>query len=280
MFARLSNSWELVKASFTVLKADKELVVFPIVSLIGTIVVMITFAIPLALAGFFDSATNKIGVAHYIVLFLFYLVMYFVVIFANSALVGAAMIRLRGGDPTLRDGFRIAFSHIGPILGYALISATVGMILRYIAERGKTAGQIVSSILGMAWSLVTYLVVPVLVVENVGPVEAIKRSTVLLKKTWGEQVIGSFSIGMVFGLLTLAVILVLGIPVVAVATASGSILIAVLGIGLIVLVVVGLSLLSSTLSGIYTAALYRYAVEGQISPQFSPELIQGAFKAK
>jgi hypothetical protein len=280
MFARLSNSWELVKASFAVLKADKELVVFPIVSMIGSIIVMITFAIPLALAGFFDSMTNKFGIAHYIVLFFFYLVMYFVVIFSNSALVGAAMIRLRGGDPTLKDGFTIAMDHLQPILGYALISATVGVILRAIAERNKIIGQIVSSILGAVWGIVTYLVVPVLVTEDVGPVDAIKRSGSLLKKTWGEQIIGNFSIGAVFGLLILGAIIGLGIPLGLLIAATGSVIVAILGVVLIVLVVVGLSLLSSALGGIYTAALYRYAVEGQVSAQFSPELIQGAFKAK
>lgn len=280
MFSRLSNSWELVKASYSVLRADKELIVFPIVSMVGTIIVMLTFAIPLALAGFFDSATNRFGVAHAIVLFVFYAVMYTVVIFCNSALVGAAMIRLRGGDPTLRDGFKIAFDHIGPIVGYALISATVGLVLRTIAERGKTVGRIASSLLGMAWGVVTFLVVPILVSENIGPVEAIQRSTAMLKKTWGEQIIGNFSISMVFGLLSLLVVLVLGIPVLGLALATKSVVIIVLGVALIVLAVIAVSLVGSALSGIYTAAVYRYAVEGQVSSQFSPELIQGAFKAK
>jgi hypothetical protein len=170
--------------------------------------------------------------------------------------------------------------HLQPILGYALISATVGVILRAIAERNKIIGQIVSSILGAVWGIVTYLVVPVLVTEDVGPVDAIKRSGSLLKKTWGEQIIGNFSIGAVFGLLILGAIIGLGIPLALLIAATGSVIVAILGGVLIVLVVVGLSLLSSALGGIYTAALYRYAVEGQVSAQFSPELIQGAFKAK
>jgi len=111
-------------------------------------------------------------------------------------------------------------------------------------------------------------------------VDASKRSGSLLKKTWGEQIIGNFGIGLIFGLLIFGAIVGLGIPVAIMIAASGSVIVAILGIALIVLVVVGLSLLSSALGGIYTAALYRYAVEGQISDQFSPELIQGAFKPK
>src|SRR5262245_22771845 len=204
MFQRLSNSWELVKASAAVLRADKELVVFPIVSAIGTLIVTATFALPLFLAGMFDSmyvdgkGFQPLGMA---VAFLFYLTQYFVIFFANTALVGAAMIRLQGGDPTVGDGFQIALRRIGPIFGYALISATVGMILRAIAERAGFIGRIVISLIGLAWNLATYLVVPILAVEDVGPIEAIKRSTALLKRTWGEQVVGNAGLGAVFGLI-------------------------------------------------------------------------------
>jgi hypothetical protein len=282
MFERLSRSWELVKASYAVLRADKELIVFPIVSLVGTIAVMIVFAIPLALAGSFGRvADNNTGVFEYAVVFLFYIVMYTVIIFSNAALTGAALIRLRGGDPTLGDGFRIAMDHLGQIVGYAVIAATVGVVLRALRERGGLLGQIVAWFGNLAWNLATYLVVPVLVVENIGPIEAIRRSTDLLKRTWGEQIVGNFSIGLVFGLLTLAAVLVVGVPLFLLASAMDSILMIVLAIVLIVLLVAAISLIGSALNGIYVAALYRFATETAVADQyFSPELVQGAFRRK
>jgi hypothetical protein len=280
MFEKIGNSWELIKASAAVLRADKELIVFPIVSAIGVVVVTISFAFPMLLAGFFDELlAGRSHVFGFVVGFAFYVVQYMVIIFANSALVGAAMIRLRGGDPTAGDGFRIAMQRLGSILGYALISATVGMILRWISERGKTLGQIVSSILGLAWNLATYLVVPVLVVEGVGPVEAIKRSANLLKKTWGEQIVGNFGIGLVFGLLMVVVLLVsIAAIVMAVSTGSGALIALVVLVSVLVLVLMGL--ISSTLNGIYTAAVYRYAAEGEASGFFREELVRGAFRPK
>lgn len=161
MFRRISNSWHLVKASWSVLRSDKELILFPIASFFASIIVLLTFAVPTLLADVFDSATG-IPVLGYVIGFLFYAVMYFVVIFFNTALIGATMIRLKGGDPTLGDGLRIATEHIGDILGYAFISATVGMILQAIAERG-ILGQLVSSFLGFTWGVITFLVIPVLV---------------------------------------------------------------------------------------------------------------------
>jgi hypothetical protein len=280
MFAKIRNSWTLIKASAGVLRADKELVVFPIVSTIGVLIVTASFALPMLLAGFFDALfEGRAQILGLVVGFVFYVVQYFVIIFANSALVGAAMIRLRGGDPTVGDGFRIAMAHLGKILGYALVSATVGMILRWLSERGKTLGRIASSIGGLAWNLASYLVVPVLVIEDVGPLEAIRRSANLLKKTWGEQIVGNFSIGLIFGLLTVLVVL-LGIPTFVFVASTNSVAIIVLAALLFVLILVLLGLISSTLNGIYVAAVYRYAAEGEASGFFSEELVRGAFRPK
>ena len=136
MFNKIKNSWNLMKASAAVLRADKELMIFPIISSIGVLIVTATFAFPMMAADIFDKmGSGNAQYVTYIVLFLFYVVQYTVIIFANSALIGAAMIRLNGGDPTVGDGFRIAFQHIGNILGYALLSATVGLVLRMISER-------------------------------------------------------------------------------------------------------------------------------------------------
>ena len=268
-----SRSWNLIKAAWGVLSADKELIVFPIVSAVGAILVTIAFAVPEFLL-YSAGGNQTLG---YVLLFLFYLVQYTVIFFANSALVGAAMIRLRGGDPTLGDGFRVAFSRFGAIFGYALIAATVGIILQALSKRG-TLSNIVRSLVGMAWNLATYLVVPVLVVENVGPIEAIKRSASLLRRTWGEQIVGGAGMGLVFFLLVLLTTVLGGAGVFLGASLNSTALI-IACIILAVLVYLLLALLSSTLGGIYSAAVYRYAAEGQVGEQFAPELIRDAFRS-
>jgi hypothetical protein len=280
MFAKIRNSWELVKASVAVLRADKELIVFPIVSSIGLFLVSVAFFAPMLVAGFFDSIfEGEAQIFGLVIGFMFYVVQYSVIIFANSALIGAATIRLRGGDPTVADGFRIATKHLGSILGYALISATVGMILRWISERGKGLGRIVSSIVGLAWNLATYLVVPVLVIEGVGPWEAVKRSATLLKRTWGEQIVGNFSIGAIFTLVSVVVILI-SIPV-AFLLVTAELYVLIVPLVLVVVVFFTLmGLISSTLNGIYVAAVYRYAAEGDAGSFFDEEMVRGAFRPK
>lgn len=255
MFQKLSNSWSLFKASLNVLMADKELLIFPIISAVGSIIISATFFLPFIFASGMDGVfLGNIQPFYWIVLFLFYIVQYTLVFFANTALVGAANIRLQGGDPTISDGLRIAWSRIGPIAGYAVIAATVGMILQMLNKKGKGFGRLVISLIGFAWNVATYLVVPVLAIEGVGPIEAIKRSVSLLKKTWGEQIAGNFGLGAVFGIANLIIIL-LFLPLIVLALANeGWVVVGVL-VFLFFTVLVLSGLLNSSLTGIYTAAV-------------------------
>ena len=278
---RLSNSWELLKASANVLWMDKELMIFPIISAIGTIIVTATFMLPLFAANLFDSIlAGHAQIFGLILLFLFYVVQYLVIFFANTALVGAALIRLRGGNPTVADGFGIAMDHFAAIFGYALIAATVGMLLKLISRRRNGFGRLVVSLLGFGWNIATYLVVPVLAVENVGPVEAIKRSVALLKKTWGEELAGHFGLGAIFGLASFLVILLGIFLTYAAASITNAVILPVIVALLFVLVLVLLGLVSSALTGIYTAAVYKYAVEGSAGHFFDESLVKNTFSVR
>jgi hypothetical protein len=282
VFNRFSRSWGLIKASAGVLSKDKELLVFPLLSAICTLIVTAAFVLPALGMGALDGLDKDgggVSVTVYALAFLFYLVQYFVIFFFNSALVGAAMIRLDGGDPTLRDGLRIAGGKALPILGYAAIAATVGMILRAIQERAGLLGRLVSGFLGVAWTLASFLVVPVLVANNVGPIDAVKESALLLKKTWGENLIGQGGVGLVFGLVFTGLILAGAVAIVAAATTGNGVLIGLLA-AVVVIALLLAALIQAALSGIYSAALYRYAVGAGDSEGFDAQLLGQAFRTK
>ncbi len=283
MFDRLSRSWSLVKASASVLNQDKELLLFPLISAVSVLLVIACFAVPMFGLGAIDSMRggedDTISALGYVVAFLFYFSQYFVIFFFNTALVGAAMMRLDGGNPSFSDGMRIATSKIGMIAGYALIAATVGMILRAIQERVGFIGKIIVGLIGMGWTLATYLVVPVLAARDVGPIEAIKESATLFKKTWGESVIGQAGMGLAFGLMFLGVFL-FGVILVVLAILANSVFLIVTAIVLTILALVILALVSSALGGIYAAALYRYATTGKGSEGFDSNTMKLAFAPK
>ncbi len=276
MFEKFSRSWELVKASASVLRSDKELMLFPILSGLATLIVLATFVVPAFTLRIFDG---DFGIGGALFGFLFYFCQYSVIIFFNCALVGAAMIRLDGGDPTVADGFAAARARLPAIFCYAAIAATVGVLLQ--ALKGKDNNilvRLIGSGLGVAWTLATFLVVPVLVSRDVGPIDALKQSIALLKRTWGENAIGNVGIGAAFGLITFAAVLVgVGLTMLAAQASVG------LAIGVGALCVLGVLLLGiyqAALTSIYSAALYRYAMSHETPAGFEGAQLEQAFTPK
>ena len=273
MFQTLSRSWSLVKASAAVLRADRELLWLPVLSALCTAIVIATFALPTFALRLFDGGFHW-GKA--LVGFAFYFCQYAVIVFFNSALVAAALIRLQGGDPTLRDGLSAAWARLPAILGYAAIAATVGVILQSLKNRDNNLiVRLLGSALGVAWTLATFLVVPVLVAQGVGPIDALKRSVELLKRTWGENAVGQAGIGAAFGLITFVVILAgIGLTLLAAQASTGA---AIAVAVVFVLLVALLAIVQAALSGIYSAALYRYAIDGRAPHGFEATGIAQAF---
>ena len=280
MSGRFSRSLELAKASFAVVRADKELMLLPVMSVFALIVIVLSLAVPVAVLGGFSTEAAQSEPLAMLGALIFYVVTYFVALFFNAALVGAAMIRMDGGNPTLGDGLRIAWARKGRILGYALIAATVGLILRAIEERVGWLGSLVVKLIGVAWAVATFLVVPVLVTRDVGPVGAVKESAELLRSTWGENLIGNFGLGLVFMLVYFAWI-ALGIGAVVIASNTGyvALIAAVVLVGVVGLLAI--SALQATMQGVYAAALYRHATRPEAPvPGFPPELMANAFRVK
>ncbi|MGI8405173.1 MAG: DUF6159 family protein, partial [Thermomicrobiales bacterium] len=229
--SRFKRSLELAKASWHMILNDRSLLVYPIVSGIGVAILTALIFLPLAAMGLFSSGSDtSFSLPQIAALLVLYFAAYSVIIFCNSALIYVVMNRLNG-TPAPMSGWAFARSRIRPILGFALISATVGVILNVISERFEGAGKIIG---GAAWSLATFLVVPVLVVEGIGPVDALRRSASLLKKTWGEQVIGSAGIGLVSGIAIL-IVAALGGGLIFLAALTGLTVLIVLAVGIAIL---------------------------------------------
>src|SRR5689334_14195629 len=281
---KFSRSWELVKQSFAILRSDKQLMLFPVLSAISCLLVTAVIAtggtilmmpsITAAAAGGEQFHPNQ-SPLFLVGMFTMYVANYFIIVFFNVALVGVANSRLMGGTWTFRDGLELAWARKGTILQWALVAATVGVILRTLEERMGLIGRIIMRIIGIAWTLACYFVVPVLAFEDLTPVAAVKRSAKLFHDTWGEKVIGGFSLSLVSLMLMLP-----GIGFVIVAAYLGGASGFLIGLAIMFLYFMVLSVFMSAVQGIFNAALYRYACFKQVPAAFDADLVKSAWTAK
>jgi len=265
---RIGRSFQLVGQSYRVLMQDKELMVLPLVSGIIVLAVVAAMAVGFGLSG---ARIEEHGFAVYIPIFLIYVVAYSVGIFFQAAVVAGAIERMRGGDPTIRSALAAAGRRIGPILMWAIIAATVGTLLRVIQERVGFIGKLVVAVAGAAWSLATFFVVPVLVLEDRSMRDSFARSVSILKTTWGETMVGGITVGMAALCAWVTLVAVTALLAYAIGIAA----VAVFAVGAVVLMV-----LFNALNGVYLACLYRYATDGQAPAGFDAALLVDAFKPK
>lgn len=286
MFDSFHRSWDMITQSYAVLKRQKTLVLFPLLSCVACMLVVVSFVAPiLAMPDLFQKVARKGGdpeTRNWMFAvggFLFYFINYFIIVFFNAALAACAVMHFKGMTPTLGDGLSAAGRRFPQILGWAFVAATVGMILRSIQERSGWVGKLVAGFLGMAWTIVTYLVVPVLAIEGKGPIDSLKRSAELLRHAWGEGLAGGISFGLIGFLLMLpGILLFFGGMALGASLQNNALMIA--GVVLGILYITIFSIILSTLKQIYIAGLYLYAAEGQMPGGFDAGLIQQAFEKK
>lgn len=280
-------SLKLIKSSFKVLRLDKELLLFPLCSTLVLIMLWtgVAFSIFLSISHYFtqvfetfDPSTletfDPSTVENYGILLIlaFYILTHFVITFFNTALVASVLMRLDGRNPTLMDGLKLAASRFWPIFIWSVLSGSLSMILKVLEKRLPFIQSMVVSILGLGFSLCSYLVVPFLAQEKLYPIAALKKSSQLIKKVWGKAI--GAEIGIVFfGF----VMFFLGVAVVVGIAQFSEVLTGYLLLGFVFYVFL-LSLLCSTVSGIVTASVYAYATTGVVLDGFSEEGVKSAFR--
>ena len=286
MFDKFSRSWSLAGQCWGVLKEDPALLVFPLMSSIALLLLLGSFALPVfAIYHSVDPAVIRGGDSHtgrllfYVATYVFYVVSYTVMMFFNSALISVALKRLDGEAAAVREGLQAAFENLPAIVGYALVAATVGTILRAIEERVGFIGRIVVALIGAGWTLATAMTLPVLIEEGVGPIDAISRSLTLLKRNWGENLIGNVGISLGIAVIAVPVFLV-ALFILFGAISAGTMASTVMGVVLFVLTMIAIGLVSTTLHTIYTAALYRFATGAKENAGIDGDLLAAAYRPK
>ena len=272
-FERLENGWKISMSSFKVLKANKQLIIFPILSGIAVLLLIGSFvAFFVSSNGWdVDAIPEKNNPTYYLLVFAFYLINYFIVVFFNMALIHCTRLYFKGEEVSVRAGLAFSVSRIGVIFSWAVFAATFGLILRIIQENVGWLGKILTGIIGVVWSIATFFVVPVIAYENAGPITAFKRSTQLMKQKWGESLSSSFS----FALIQLLGILIVGLPLYFIGAAIhpiAGIAFAAAGVFIVISII-------SAAQTIFISAVY-HNITGDITKHVDQQMVDQLFQKK
>jgi hypothetical protein len=276
--SRIRQGWELTKKSWALLKSNKQLFRFPIYGALASLAVVIVLVGP----GLYliDDGERVVGG---LITALGLYGSSFIAIYFGVALAATADAVLHGREATIGDGFAVAGERIGAIAGWAALAALVGVIVALL-QRGGSIGEVIAgTLVGAAWSLITFMAVPVITFEATGPWATLKRSATLFKERWAGQVTGNVAIGgIVFLAGVLPAILLIGIGVLAWTSNDGGASLA----GGAVIVAVGVALLAvsmlilQALRGVFGVALYRFATEGEVASGYTHEELESAVRVR
>ena len=286
MFERMRRGWGIAKASWSVLKLHPKLLVFPIISGLSLIALVGAIGISMYLERSHMAALmeflkkdNPHDPIVYAVAFVFYFVCSFIVIFFNAALVFCAMQAFAGTTPSLRAGLSTAAGRLPQILGWTLVAATVGLLLNALQntlrDRLGFLGALLGGLLEFGWAVATFFVIPVVVVDGLGPIAAVKRSAAILKRTWGESLGGEGGLGIIA--------FAASVPAIALLALVGAIAGKGAGVAIIVVAVlylIALSIVFATLGAIFRTGAYIYATTGEAPSSMDPKLLQASFRKK
>lgn len=279
MFGRIKQGWQLTKQAWSVVRSQPHLAKLPLTGGILALIAAVVLAVPgIFLVGSQSDATRTIG---YVLIALGAYAASFLIIYYNVILAAAANDALEGRDPDLVAARTVARNRIPTIAGWALVSALISLVLAVLRDRGGMPGRIAASLGAAMWGLVTFLVIPVLALEGIGPVEAIKRSSTLVRHRWGQQVTGNFVIGGISGIATLIGVVVAGLGVALVAGGSAA---GVVGGALLVaagvVVAIGASVFGGATRGVFGVALYHFCAEDRAVGPFSTQDLASSASAR
>lgn len=270
---RIRRGWALTKKSWALLNEHRELIRFPLYGAVAMIPLALIFLGP----GLYLIDEDQLGGAIPLLVIGIY-VLSVVGIFFSVGLAAAANMVFEGREATVSDGLAVARSRFSQICGWAAISTAISVVMSVLENQGGIGGQIAARLVGAAWSLVTFLAVPVIAIEGTGPFGTLKRSASIFSQRWGQQITGNIAIGAaiaLLGVLPSAIVIVAGVVLWSSASFLGALLVA---LGAVMLALT--FLIGHALNGVFGVALYRYAVEGEAAGGFTQEELESAVKVK
>lgn len=295
---KFQRSWVLFKCSLRVLRENPKLFIFPLIALILTCIIALFFLVPIVsvlhqghgVNGLFANYQAMVmdgGKHHhaspliYLILAAIYVLTMFFATFFNVAFYNEIFHAFNGQPVSVRGGLKFALTRLKSILMWSLFTGAVGLVITWIADRLPLVGQWVINVIGIAWSVACIFVVPVIVREekSANPVLFLKTSASVLKKTWGESLIGYVGIALFNWAYLWLSLVFFGVGIFLCYRAGNFWMLIVPGL-LWLLLTILYAWFASIASQVFQCALFIYATEGVIPGPFEKDQMDMAWKIK
>ena len=305
--SKFQRSWLLLKSSISIIAQNKLLLVFPIVTFACTVIIIAFFLAPPLLRptgypygssqhwqaiyhSLFNQTADAAGrsssriaftpAAGAYLVFLYFVSM-FLATFLNVAFYHEILSALSGQAVSIERGLKFAAGRLKAILLWTLFAGLVGLVIKTIEQRLQLVGRIIARFLGLAWSVAAIFVIPVMVrdEQTANPLAMLRKSGSILKRTWGEALIGYAGLAFANAFILIGSIVILIGAVFASVVFSNYWIIAFVGV-LWLLLLFAWSYLTGVAGQVYKGALYLYAAEGVIPQPYNKEMLDQAWKYK
>ncbi len=278
---KFQRSWDITKLTFKILKNDKVMLLFPLLSSLFSILFIVALIVPFVILSTF-GVTQQNGVASIIALFVLYFGLAFLATFFNVCVVYYTKKVFRNEEVTFKSTISFAFSNLKLIIYWAIVSATVSVLIRIlenITRRMGGIGQMISRILlasvAMGWAIATVFVIPSIVYNKKTPFDAIKESVETLRKTWGESIIRYAGLNIIQFIVTL-----IGVVILGGITILSFILNLYVGIVMLIITIIFVVvnvLVFQVANDIFNTALFEYAQNGIVPSGYNQKALSDAF---
>ncbi len=273
---RIKMGLRFAGASWRVVRKEPSLLAFPLFATIFGLVYTLLIVAPLGVVGWLAIGENTVLMWVLIAIMLFGSSIG-ATFFGVAAAANASRV-FNGEDPKIGDGIALARSRFGVIVKWALVAATVGLVLNLIGSRGGFGAMLVRMVGGAAWGIASFFALPILALEGLGPFDTLKRSVGVVRQKWGESLVGVVGIGAVTFLLFLAAAIVVAIGIFAGVSGLWVVGIPLIIIGAVALVAV--MAVASVLRAVFTVAVFRFATEGVAVEGFDAADLERTFRSK
>ena len=268
-WVRLGRGWIFMKQAMTMWLDDKDLIIPSALSLLNLAAFFALCYWALTTAGLWgrlmDSESEE-GPLFWIVGAAVAVIAYVITYFYTAMTVNLVDTHLKGRDAKLGEAFQDALKNLLALVSLAVLSTVVSLISSAVRGRDRSIGRrLASEAIDRTWLVATYLILPIIIIEDAPLKEAISRAWNLHRSRLADVIVAEIGVVLVNRILgTLAILAALGLGAVLYMTSPALLPVAIMVAAAIISFAM---IFTSYVRTAYYTCLYLWAAASEAAQQ-------------